>query len=103
MWKKTKVMRISRQPSPIQNMISQTQTENVEYFNYLGSMVTNDARCIQEITSRTAMAKTASKKKKTLFTTNLDLNLRKKLVKCYILSIAVHGAQTWTLHSIDDK
>jgi hypothetical protein len=49
------------------------------------------------------MAKTASKKKKTLFTTNLDLNLRKKLVKCYILSIAVHGAQTWTLHSIDDK
>jgi hypothetical protein len=43
MWKKTKVTRISRQPSPIQNMISQTQTENVEYFNYLGSMITNDA------------------------------------------------------------
>jgi len=41
--KKTKVMRISRQPSPIQNTISQTQTENVEYFNYLGSTITNDA------------------------------------------------------------
>jgi hypothetical protein len=49
------------------------------------------------------MAKAAFKKRKTLFTTNLDLNLRKKLVKCSILSIAVHGAQTWTLHSIDDK
>jgi len=43
MWKKTKVMRISRQPSPLQNMTSQTQTENVEYFKYLGSTITNDA------------------------------------------------------------
>jgi len=39
----------------------------------------------KEITSRNATAKAAfEKKKKTLFTTNLDLNLRKKLVKCYI-------------------
>jgi hypothetical protein len=36
---KTKVMRISRQPSPIKIMIEQKQLENVEYFNYLGSMM----------------------------------------------------------------
>jgi hypothetical protein len=30
----TKVMRISRQPYPIQNMIDQKQFENVEYINY---------------------------------------------------------------------
>jgi hypothetical protein len=42
---KIKVMRISRQPSPIQITIDQKQSENVEYFNYLGSMITNDARC----------------------------------------------------------
>jgi hypothetical protein len=41
---KTKVMRISGQPSPIKIMIDQKQLENVEYFNYLGSMITNDAR-----------------------------------------------------------
>jgi hypothetical protein len=40
----TKVMRISRQPSPIQNMIYKKQPGNVQYFSYLGSMVTNDAR-----------------------------------------------------------
>jgi len=34
---KTKVMRISRQPSPVQIMIDQEQPENVEYFNSLGS------------------------------------------------------------------
>jgi len=32
--------------------------------------------------SRIAMAKAAFSKKKTLFTSKLDLNLRKKLIKC---------------------
>ena len=34
------------------------------------------------------MAKAAFNKKKTLFTSKLDLNLRKKLVKCYIWNMA---------------
>ena len=33
------------------------------------------------------MAKAAFNKKKTLFTSKLDLHLRKKLVKCYIWSM----------------
>jgi hypothetical protein len=78
---KTEVMRISRQPYPIKIIIDQKQLENVEYFSYLGNMVTNDARFTRKIKSRIAMAKAAfSKKKKTLFTSKLDLNLRKKLV-----------------------
>jgi hypothetical protein len=47
------------------------------------------------------MAKAAFKKKKTLFTSKLDLNLRKKLVNCYIWSIALYGAETWTLRKVD--
>jgi hypothetical protein len=58
--------------------------ENVEEFNCLGSMITNDARCTREIKARIAMAKAASNKKKTLFTSKLDLELKKKLIKCYI-------------------
>jgi hypothetical protein len=68
---KTKVMRISRQPSPIKIMIGQKQLENMEYFNYLGNMITSDARCTREIKSRIAMAK-AEFKKKTLCTSILD-------------------------------
>jgi hypothetical protein len=49
------------------------------------------------------MAKAAFKKKKTLFTTKLDLDLRKKLVKCYIWSVALYGAETWTLRKLDQK
>jgi hypothetical protein len=103
--KKTKVMRISRQPSPIQTMIDQNQPENMEYFKCLVSMITNDARCTREIKSRIAMAKAAFKKKKALFTSKLDLNLWRKLVKCYIWSLALYsyGAETWTLRKVDQK
>ena len=33
----------------------------------------------------------------------LDLNLKKKLVKFYIWSIALYGAGTWTLWKVDQK
>ena len=48
------------------------------------------------------MAKAAFNKKRTLFTSTLDLELR-KLVKCYIRSIALYGAETWTLRAVDQK
>jgi hypothetical protein len=83
-------------------MIDQKQLENVEYFNYLSNMIRNDARCTHEIKSRIAMAKAAFNKR-TLFTSKLDLNLRKKLVKCYIWSIALYNAETWTLRTVDQK
>jgi hypothetical protein len=39
------------------------------------------------------MAKAAFNKERALFTSTLDLELRKKLVKCYIWSMALHGAE----------
>jgi hypothetical protein len=45
-------------------------------------MITKDARYTREVKSRTAMARAAFNTK-TLFTSKLYLNLRKKLVKCY--------------------
>ena len=38
---KNKVIRLSRQPSPVQIVIDQKQLENVEYCKYLGSTMTN--------------------------------------------------------------
>jgi len=100
---KTKVMRISRQPFLVKIMIDQKQLENVESFKYFGSMLTNDGRCMCEIKSRIAMAKAAFNKKRALFSSTLDLELRKKLVKFYIWSIALYGAETWTLRPVDQK
>jgi len=76
----------------------------VECFKYLGGILTNDGRrCTCEIKCRIAMAKAAFNKKRTLFTSTLDLELRKKLMKCYIWSTALYGAETWTVRAADQK
>jgi hypothetical protein len=56
-------MRISRQVTPLQIKIYKNPSENVEEFNYLGSMIRNDARCTREVKARIAMAKAAFKRK----------------------------------------
>jgi hypothetical protein len=66
-------------------------------------LLTDHGRCTCEIKSRIAIVKAAFNKKKNLFTGKLDLNLRKKLVKCYIWSMALYGAETWTLQAVDQK
>jgi hypothetical protein len=49
------------------------------------------------------MAKAAFNKNRSRFTSTLDLELRKKIVKCYVWSIALYGAQTWMLRAVDQK
>jgi hypothetical protein len=97
------IMGISRQPFPVKIIIDQKQLENVESFKYLVRILANDGRCTCEIKCRIAMAKVAFNKKRTLFTSTLDLELRKKLVKRYVWSIALYGAETWTLRAVDQK
>jgi hypothetical protein len=47
--------------------------------------------------------KAAFNKKQYLFTSTMDLNLRNKLVKCYIWSMALYGAETMALRAADQK
>jgi hypothetical protein len=47
-----------------------------------------------EIKSRIVMAKVAFNKKRALFNSKMDLELRKELVKRYIWSVALYGAET---------
>jgi len=38
---------------------------------------------------------------KSVFTIKWDLNLRKKLLKCYVWSIAVCGTETWAVRKVN--
>jgi len=65
----------------------------MEYFGYLCSMVTNNARCTCDIKST---------QKENSFPQKIGLKYtRKELVKRYISIIALFGAETWTLRIVD--
>jgi hypothetical protein len=72
-------LRNSKQPFPVEITTDQKQLENVEYLSYLGSLITDDARCTGEIKYRIITAKAAFNKM-TLFTSKMDIDLRKELV-----------------------
>jgi hypothetical protein len=95
---KTKVIRISRETSPLQITIHKKQLQNAEYFKYFGSMI-NYARSIREIKSWIAMQKQHSTARR-LFTSKFDLNLRNKLVKRYIWETALYGIETRSLWEV---
>ena len=67
----------------------------MKYFNYFGRNVTKDARCTREIVSSIAISK--------YFHQQIDLKVRYKVLKCYIWSIVLHGAETWTLRRVNQK
>ena len=49
------------------------------------------------------MGKVTLKRKKTVFKTKLNLNLRKKLVKFYIWGMACYGAETWDTSKVGQQ
>jgi hypothetical protein len=51
-------------------LIGQKQAEDLEYFNYWGSMIINDARCTWDIKSMIVIAKFSFNKKRTLAQSN---------------------------------
>jgi hypothetical protein len=102
--KKTKAMRISRKGGGRLNiMIEGKQVEQVKRFKYLGALITEDGRCVEEIRSRIGMAKNAFNKRRELITKNINRQLKKRIVKTLIWSVLLYGSETWTLRKEDIK
>ena len=108
--KKTKVMKVSKmyddmtknnRPTNQQNTninINGEKLEEVTCYQYLGSLVTSDGRCNTEIKSRIGKAKTQFGKLKTLLcNTKINMNVRKRMLQCYVWPVLLYGAEAWTL------
>jgi len=96
--KKTKVMKISRKGGGEINIFLEGQkVEQVKQFKYLGSLLTEDGKSKAEIRARIGMAKTAFNKKKVLLTKTLSKDIKKRIIKAVVWSVALYGAETWTL------
>ena len=72
--------------------------EQVNKFIYLGSMFTSDGRCVQDVRRRIGIAKSAfTSLEKVLKARNIKLELRLRVLKCYVTSTLLYGCETWTL------
>ena len=105
--KKTKTMIIRRDVkdgSRVDIKVDGVSLEQVESYQYLGQLMTEDGRCEVEIKRRIGIAKTNFLKMKNVLTTkNLSMKTRKKILYCYIISTLMYAAETWVINVADWK
>src|SRR6478672_9272728 len=79
--KKTKAMVVSRNRGERVNITVGQSVEQVSQFRYLGSLISENGRCLDDVKTRIGMAKNAFNKRKELLTRSIRVDLRKRLVK----------------------
>jgi len=100
--KKTKVMKIGKNLGEALHIsINGVELEQVTQFKYLGSTLSEDGSCGNDIKCRIAMAKDAFTKHKILLTKNIRPNLKNRLIKALIWSVLLYGSETWTMKKAD--
>ena len=88
--KKTKVRCISRKGGDIaKNVYQFLVVEQAKQFKYMGNVITEDGYCDQDIKSRIAVGKNAFMTGKKLLTSKMDLELRKRIFKATVWSVAL--------------
>ena len=60
--------------------------EQVKKLKYLGSMITEDARCIKDVKQQIGMAKDAFSKRRELLTKSMSKELKKRMVNTLVLT-----------------
>lgn len=102
--KKTQVMRKNaRNTDPI--TVNGRQLENVEEFTYLGSKMTTDGDCEQEIKTRLSKANQAFAMLKPVWkSTSLSIQTKIRLFRSNVLSVLLYGSECWkTTVTIEKK
>ena len=102
---KSQVMRISRSTKSLQVKVGniKQRTKEFDHLKYLGSVFIMRCYCTKEIKMRIVIPKEAFDRKMSLLTSKLKIELEKKLVRCYVWSIALYGSETWTLRKLERK
>ena len=96
--KKTTVVVIDKKAEAnIKITVSSKQLEQEKDCKYLGTNISDDGKCIKEVTIRIALAKTAFWKHKELLESNVSLSLKKKMILSYIWSVVTYGSEAWKI------
>src|SRR6476469_7789419 len=71
--------------------------EQVSKFRYLGSLISKDGRCLDDVKTRIRMAKNAFNKRKELLTRSIRVDLRKRLAETLVWPVVLYGCETWNM------
>ena len=71
--------------------------QQVKRFKYLGSLITEDGRSIEDVKARIGMAKVAFSNRKELLFRRMHKTVKKQMIKTLIWPVALYGCETWTL------
>ena len=96
-------MFIARKPKKIDIRFEDGSVEQVSSFKYLGCNFSSNMNCCQEVKQRIAMPKEAFNRKRSIFCGLLEKELRKRLVKGFVWSAALYGAEILTLRRNKQK
>lgn len=98
---KTKLMVVTKSPQTrgqISLRIADTVIENVETYKYLGVWMERTGDQTREIRTRIEMARATFVKMRKLFISrDIELGIRMRMLRCYVFSVLLYGAETWTL------
>ena len=97
---KTKTMVMSRGDDVQTDITADNEIlEQLNLMKYLGQSMTPDGRSDKEIQIRIAIAKSRFEAMSKLFTSKqLSIDLRLRMLNCYIYSVLLYGCETWTIN-----
>ena len=71
--------------------------------NTWGCNIRSNMNYCQEVKQRKAVVREAFNRKKSIFCEPLEKELRKRLVKCFVWSVVLCGAEAWTIRRNEQK
>ena len=96
--KKTKGMVMEKQPGmKITIKSNGIALGQVNKYKYLGTLITADTRCMQEMKRRIGIAKKSFWELKELMKSNVNMKTKKSLLNLYIFSLVTYGCEAWTI------
>ena len=100
---KTEVMGVTKRTEQlrVEAHVNGEAVRQVSSFRYLGSLISEDGRSDAEIKSRVAMAKgNFGKMRRILTNMSLGMNIRLRLLKCYVWSTLLYGCEAWNISGV---
>lgn len=101
---KTKLLVFAKTHINANLLINGNKVEQVNIFKYLGTIVNNQCDPKKEIRSRIEQARRAfANMSKFFIRRDISLELRMRMIRCYIFSVLLYGCEAWTLDPTTEK